>query len=445
MRSSQSTPPTSNVDESVDKSVEEFLGIPVEGKWSRLKKWALIATGVIVLLLIVSAFSSGKSDVPRFATVELRHGDMMVHVTATGNLKPTNEVSVGSELSGLIEAVFVDINDEVKKNQPLAQIDTEKLEDAIHRSEAALEQARASVLQAEADVDLTRASLSRVEEMLRLSGGKVPSQAELDSARAEHKRALANLASAKASVSSAEAQLSSDHTDLAKATIRSPVDGVILSRDVEPGQTLAATFTTPQLFVIAEDLAAMKLEIKVDEADVGQVEVGQPTTFTVDAYPGDRFEAVIIRVNVGANTVTDSSNGTATAASNVVSYGAVLSVDNENLALRPGMTATATILTSHEQDVLMVPNTALRYRPETGNASQQGFSIFGEPGGGSGEHRQVEIGRGARQTIHVLENDGTLRAIPVRVGSSNGAWTIVTGEELEPGLQVVTGEMVIRR
>lgn len=407
----------------------------------------MVAGGIIVLLLIVSVFSSGRDEAPRFATVELRRGDMMVHVTATGNLKPTNEITVGSELSGLIDAVFVDVNDQVTKQQPLAQIDTEKLEDAIRRSEAALEQAKASVLQAEASVDLARASLSRVEEMLRLSDGKVPSQAELDSVRAEHKRAQANLASAKASVSSAQAQLSTDHTNLAKATISSPVDGVILSREVEPGQTLAASFNTPQLFVIAEDLTAMKLEIKVDEADVGQVMVGQPTTFTVDAYPGDRFEAIITRVNVGSNTNVTSTNGVAAAnsASNVVSYGAVLAVDNENLILRPGMTATATIMTSHERDVLMVPNTALRYRPEAGDASQQGFSIFGGPDGGSGEYQQVEIGRGARQTIHVLESDGTLRAISVRVGSSNGAWSIVTGDELEPGLQVVTGEMVTRR
>ncbi|MCK9562940.1 MAG: efflux RND transporter periplasmic adaptor subunit [Bacteroidales bacterium] len=363
---------------------------------------------------------------------------MVVHVTATGNLEPTNEVSVGSELSGLIDEVFVDINDRVVSGQPLAQIDTERLNDTILRSEAALEQARASVLQAEATLELSKVSLDRLEEVHRLSGGKVPSQAELDTARAEVKRANANLLSAKASVLSAEAQLSTDHTNLEKATIRSPVDGVILSREVEPGQTLAASFNTPQLFVIAEDLAAMKLEIKVDEADVGLVAAGQPTTFTVDAYPGKFFEAVITRVNVGAN-----QRGMETAAassSNVISYGAILSVDNEDLSLRPGMTATARILVSHEQDVLMVPNSALRFSPRTESPAQGGFQMFG-PGGRGGEQQAVEISRGASQTLYILDGKGDLVDMTVRIGSSDGTWTIVTGEGLRPGMKVVTAEL----
>ncbi len=433
MTNAETTLPTQGID--------EFLGVTPPGKQSRRMRWGIAAVAIALLLWILFRVFSGDADAPQYATVELQRDDMTVHVTATGNLEPTNEVSVGSELSGLIDAVYVDINDKVTKDQALAQIDPEKLNDAILRSAAALEQAKAAVLQAEATVELTRSSLARFEEIHRLSSGKVPSLAELDTARAESKRAVADLAAAKAAVSSAEAQLSTDRTNLAKATVRSPVDGVILSRQVEPGQTVAASFNTPTLFVIAEDLAAMQLEVKVDEADVGQVAVGQPTTFTVDAYPGKTFEAVITRVNVGSNTSETEATAAATSAatSNVISYGTVLSVDNEDLALRPGMTATATILTSEERDVFIVPNAALRFKADAGSESDPGLSLFRGRRDSTGQ--EVAIGRGARQTVFTLDEDGTLTEVPVVVGNTDGAWTIVSGETLEPGMQIVTGAL----
>jgi HlyD family secretion protein len=424
------------------QGIDEFLGLPPSRKQSQLIRWGGAVVAIALLLLILFRVFSGGAAVQQYATVELQRADMTVHVTATGNLEPTNEVSVGSELSGLIDAVFVDINDKVTKDQALAQIDPEKLNDAILRSAAALEQAKASVLQAEATLELTRSSLARFEEVHRLSAGKVPSLAELDTARAESRRAVANLAAAKASVSSAEAQLSTDRTNLAKATIRSPVDGVILSRQVEPGQTVAASFNTPTLFVIAEDLAAMQLEVKVDEADVGQVAVGQPTTFTVDAYPGKTFEAVITRVNVGSNTSeTDAATAAAaaTATSNVISYGTVLSVSNEDLALRPGMTATATILTSEEKDVFIVPNAALRFQAVTETESGPELSLFRGRRDATGQ--EVGIGRGARQTLYALDEGGALIEVPVLVGNTDGAWTIVSGEALKPGMAIVTGAL----
>ena len=421
------------------QGVDEFLGLPPPGKRSQIRRWGIAAVVIALLLLVLAYIFNGDAAAPQYATVELQRADMIVHVTATGNLEPTNEVSVGSELSGLIDAVFVDINDQVTKDQALAQIDPEKLNDAILRSAAALEQAKASVLQAEATVELTRSSLARFEEIHRLSAGKVPSLAELDTARAESKRAVADLAAAKASVSSAEAQLSTDRTNLAKATVRSPVDGVILSRQVEPGQTVAATFNTPTLFVIAEDLAAMQLEVKVDEADVGQVAVGQPTTFTVDAYPGKIFEAVITRVNVGSNTGETEAAVAATATSNVISYGTVLSVNNEDLALRPGMTATATILTSEEKDVFIVPNAALRFHAVTEAESGPDISLF--RGRRDATEQEVTIGRGARQTLYALDEDGALIEVPVVVGNTDGAWTIVSGETLKTGMPIVTGAL----
>jgi HlyD family secretion protein len=432
--------PVTNAESSLaTQGIDEFLGLPPPGKRSQIRRWGIAVVAIALLLLVLAYIFNGDAAAPQYATVELQRADMTVHVTATGNLEPTNEVSVGSELSGLIDAVFVDINDKVKKDQALAQIDPEKLNDAILRSAAALEQAKASVLQAEATVELTRSSLARFEEIHRLSAGKVPSLAELDTARAESKRAVADLAAAKASVSSAEAQLSTDRTNLAKATVRSPVDGVILSRQVEPGQTVAATFNTPTLFVIAEDLAAMQLEVKVDEADVGQVAVGQPTTFTVDAYPGKIFEAVITRVNVGSNTGETETAVAATATSNVISYGTVLSVNNEDLALRPGMTATATILTSEERDVFIVPNAALRFQAVTEAESGPDISLF--RGRRDATEQEVTIGRGARQTLYALDEDGALTEVPVVVGNTDGAWTIVSGETLKTGMPIVTGAL----
>lgn len=431
-------------DASTQIVVDEFLGTADRRRLPRWAKWGGIALALVVLLLIARAFFGGGAPAS-YATVDAKRGDMRVHVTATGNLAPTNEVSVGSELSGLIDKVLVEENDRVVKGQALAQIDTEKLMDAIHRSEAALASARASVMQAQATVAQSQATLARQEEVARVSGGKVPSKTELDSARADYQRAVANLAVSRAGVASAAAQLSTDRTNLAKATIRSPVTGVILSREIEPGQTVAASFNTPTLFLIAEDLSAMELEVKVDEADVGQVKEGQKATFTVDAWPGKTFPATIKRVNVGSNNAAASTTSSA-AASSVVSYGAVLTVDNKDLSLRPGMTATATITTSEEKNVLLVPNAALRFQPRNPDA-------VARPSGGNAlmpiqigrgrrpSTQEVKIGRGSRQTVFTVGEKGKLTPHVVIAGATNGSETIVTSETLKPGMKVVTGEL----
>ena len=255
----------------------------------------------------------------------MAHGSLTVTVTATGNLEPTNQVDVGSEVSGLVEAVFVDDNDRVTVNQVLARLDISKLEDAVVNNRAALASAEARVLQATASVTEARANLTRLQRVAELSGGKVPSQAELETAEASLARAEADEASARATVEQARASLSSAETSLAKASIRSPINGVVLARQVEPGQTVAASFQAPVLFTLAEDLSSMELEVDVDEADVGQVRAGQKAVFTVDAYPNRQFPATIVRVDFGSQ-VTDG----------VVSYATVLRVDNDDLRLRPG-------------------------------------------------------------------------------------------------------------
>jgi HlyD family secretion protein len=429
-------------DASTNANLHDFLGEPQGRKLPRWAKWGGIAIGIILLLLLARAFFD-STPATGYATIAAKRGDMQVHVTATGNLAPTNEVSVGSELSGVIDTVMVEENDRVVKGQALAQINTERLIDTIHRSEAALASARANVVQMQSTVTQTQATLARQEEVSRISGGKVPSKTEMDGSRADYQRAVANLAVARANADSAAAQLSTDQTNLSRTTIRSPVTGVILSRQIEPGQTVAASFNTPTLFLIAEDLSRMELEVKVDEADVGQVKEGQTATFTVDAWPGKTFPATIKRVNVGSNNASTTTTTTASTSS-VVSYGAVLTVANEALILRPGMTATATITTSEEKNVLLVPNAALRYQPRNANAvAKPSGSLMPFPMGGrrGASTQEVAIGRGSRQTVYTLGDDGKLTPHVATAGSTNGSETIVTSETLKPGMKVVTGEL----
>lgn len=419
-------------------SMAEFLGEPSPSFWRRHRKALMIAGGVLVVLMVVFG-RRGGDDAVRYATAKVTRGDLAVKISATGNLAPTNEVTVGSELSGLVDHVYVDVNDRVKRGQPIAQLDVSRLGDAINRSRASLRQAEATVAQARASEQLATANLARLEEVKRLSGGKVPSAAELDTARAERARAAANVLAAEAQVQAARAQVSSDSTNLAKATIRSPADGVVLSRQIEPGQTVAASFNTPTLFRIAEDLSAMELEVKVDEADVGEVKAGLPATFTVDAFPGRRFPASIKRVDVGANSSAGGGGASAVADSNVVSYTAVLVVENRDLVLRPGMTALAEIITSTERNQFLVPNAALRYKPA--DAGRKRGPMMGPMPMMRQQSKNVKLGRGTRQTLQVLGKDGKLSPVEVVTGESDGSVTAVTGPGLREGLEVVTSEL----
>jgi len=344
--------------------LDEFLGRkPPSPRVRKLRK-ALPFAAVLLVAALAALYFARREPPPSYATQPVQRGDLRVTVSATGNLQPTSEVEVGSELSGLVTEVNVDNNDRVTRGQVLARIDTARLQDAIAQSKASLQSAIADVAQAEATAQQTKAALARFEEVHALSGGKVPSAAELDTAKAEYARAMAGVRTAEAGVARARAQLSSDQTQFSKALILSPVTGVVLSRQIDPGQTVAASFNAPVLFLIAEDLSAMRLEVKVDEADVGQVAAGQSATFQVDAFPGRTFPAQVERVDVGANAGTGST--TASSSSTVVAYTAVLAVDNSDSTLRPGMTATAEIVTSEKQGVLLVPNAALRFSPAGG-------------------------------------------------------------------------------
>ena len=431
-----------------DRDIDHFLGVEPPTAKRRLARRIAIAVAVILVLVFAVRCAFGTREPAHYATAAVTRGDLVVTVAATGNLTPTKQVNVGSEVSGIVVDVFVQNNDRVAKGQPLARLDTSRLADTLEQSVAQLAAARAAVDQNQATVEQSSATLRRYQEVARLSGGKVPSKTELDQARGDADRAVANLAAARAQVEQAQATVSTNRISLAKATIYSPVDGVVLSRQIEPGQTVAAQFNVATLFTIAEDLTQMKLDVKVDEADVGEVNPGDAASFTVDAYPGRTFPAAVGRVDLGANaTPTVSSAGTSTSntANTVIAYTASLQVRNPDLRLRPGMTATATIVTAIRRDTLLVPNAALRFVPAA-DTKAPGFRIGGPPKTGSGgfgqagAEKSAQIGRGSRQSVYVLDG-GNPRAIPVTVGDSNGTLTAVRGSGLRAGMEIVTGKL----
>jgi len=429
---------------------DDFLGATPQPLWRR--RGSLIAIGVgILLLLFLAVLWFGGDDEGGYATAKVQRGDLVTSVSATGKLAPTNQVVVGSQLSGQIIRVLVDVNDRVARGQPLAEIDPEQLDAQIRQNQAQLTANRAAVDQAQATLAQARAQLARLEEVNRLSNGRVPSQTEMQTGRADVQRAQAALNVARANVVASEAGLAQSQTQRARAVIRSPVSGVVLARQVDPGQTVAASFNTPTLFVIAEDLTRMKLEVSIDEADVGGVHTGQKATFTVDAFPGRTFPATITRVNVGSNlsAQTASSAATSTTASStgqVVSYAADLSVANPTLELRPGMTATADIITSNKQHVLLVPNAALRFEPgEKSAQSGRSGGIAGQltfrPRRGDGSQKNASLARGAIQRVYVMGKDGNPEPVEVRTGDSDGMRTQVLSGPLKPGTEVITGRL----
>jgi HlyD family secretion protein len=401
--------------------------------WQRASTW--IAVAALALAgggLYVWQSQKNAKAAPVYVTEPLKAGDITLTVAANGTLQPTRSVNVGSELSGTVKRVLVDVNDRVKAGQVLVELDTAKLQDQVTQARAGLASAQAQLAQTGATVREARATLARFEEVARLSGGKVPSATELDSAKAAVDRAVAAEAAAQASVNEARAALSTNETNLSKASIRSPISGVVLSRSVDPGNAVAASLQAVTLFTLAEDLAQLKLDVAVDEADVGNVKVDQKATFTVSAFPARRYPATIQRVAFGS-TKTD----------NVVTYTTTLNVDNADLSLRPGMTAAATIVAKEAKGVLLVPNTALRFSPASSNgaAPASGGSILSKmmprPPNTRPKTAGMDRRGGGPRQIWVLEN-GEPVAKPVKTGISDGRNTEVSGEGLTEGMAVIT-------
>ncbi len=421
---------------SADAALAALLDEPKARPWYlRTGLWL----GIVGLLLAAGGTwwwmaNRAANAAPVYTTQPAARGNLTLQVTANGTIQPTRTVNIGSELSGTVLKVNVDVNDRIKKGQVLVVLDTARQRDQILRAQAALAAANAKVLQTGATLREVRASLERFEEVARLSGGKVPARAELDSARASVDRAVADDTSARAGVKDAQAALSTDQITLSKASIVAPTDGVVLTRAVDPGNAVAASLQAVTLFTVAEDLTKLRLWVYVDEADVSAVSVGQEATFTVSAFVGRKFPARITRVGFGS-TITD----------NVVTYLTYLDVDNTDLSLRPGMTATATITATQRKDVLVVPNSALRFTPSTGTgtAAKSGVLASLTPRMPGGTRRSAAAGASTASAKQVwVLRDGAPTAVAVTPGISDGRVTEITGGDLQAGMLVITDQKV---
>jgi HlyD family secretion protein len=409
--------------------IGQVLGTEGPRPPNRLRKPAIwVAVALLALLATSGVFLSRGGPGLRYVTESARRGDLNVTVTAAGTISPTNQVEIGSELPGMLRSVEVDFNDEVHAGQVLARLDTARLEAQVRQSKAAVDAARANLQQTQAASRDARSQLGRLREVRKLSGGKVPSKQEMMNAETALERAQAAVVSARASVEEAEATLETQQSELGKGEIRSPMNGIVLTRNAEPGQTVTASLQSHALFTIAEDLSRMQLLVDVDEADVGQVKPGQGATFTVDAWPDRKFPAKVTQVRYGAK-----------AREGVVTYETVLAFDNSERLLRPGMTATAVIEVGKVTNGILVPNAALRFEPPAQPAQHSGGLLRSL----LSKHRRapppVESGGqapGAQAHVWVLR-DGHPERVDVVVGRSDGSWTEIHGQGIEAGTPLI--------
>lgn len=392
------------------------------GRWIALVL-LLLAAGAGGWFWLGRAGSGGGTT---YVTEAATRGDLTVTVTATGTVQPTTEVEVSSELSGTLATVDVDYNDEVEQGQVLARLDDTKFKAQVANAEAALAAARADLAQAEATEREAQAIYEAQEELERRG---VIKRTDFVTYTANFDRAKAAVEAAQASLTLAEANLALKQDDLDKSEIRSPIKGVVLDRAYSAGQIVAASLNAPTLFTLAGDLRQMEVQVDIDEADIGQVAVGNTATFTVDAYTGRSFPATITQVRYASETTDD-----------VVTYKGVLAVENDDLLLRPGMTATATITVAEEQGALQVPNAALRYAPpqmvETRSGSGSGLIglIMPRPPSGGGGAAQ-----GAQKSVWVLR-DGVPVEVAVTPGATDGKHTIIVAGDLAEGDAVITDQ-----
>ncbi|AQS61511.1 Multidrug resistance protein MdtA [Rhizobium rhizogenes] len=407
--------------------LREILGTNRNGRKKKSRRYLYAAAAIVLIGGGLGYYYQSRAAgvAYSYTTEAARQGDLSVIVTSTGSVQPTDQVDISSELSGTVRKVNVTYNSPVKAGDVLAELDTNKLEADVQSARAKLASAKASVLKARADLGSAKTSMERLRSLVQ---NRVSSQQDLDAAQFSHDAAAATLDVNEATVLSAEADLRLAEVNLGKAKIVSPIDGVILTRSVDPGATVASSLNAPVLFTIAGDLRHMELQVSVDEADVGKVETGQKANFNVDAYPDRSFPAEIETVRFASETV-----------SNVVTYKGILTVDNEELLLRPGMTATANIIVEEIKDTLLVPNSALRYTPPRESASRGGglMSLFRPPRMGRSQNRDAGQAAAGKRTVWVLRNNNPV-SVAIETGSTDGQHTVVKSGELKADDQVIT-------
>ena len=363
-----------------------------------------ILIGIIILIIIaagVFALFRDKEPEIKFRTVNVSMGDIREVVTASGTVNAVTTVLVGTQVSGTIKNIYVDFNSQVKKDQLIVQIDPAIFEAQVEQARANLLSARANLEKADAALVDAKRTFDRTKELYQRN---LIARSELDTAETNHETSKAQVEVAKAQIVQTEAALKLAETNLKYTRIVSPVDGIVVSRNVDVGQTVAASFQTPTLFTIAQDLTKMQINTNVDEADIGKIKMGQPVEFNVDAYPEIIFNGKVWQIRIAPITVQ-----------NVVTYDVVIKMDNPELKLKPGMTANVSILTAVKKDILKIPNAAMRFRPSDKNkmnAQQKGFGVW--------------------QMVN-----GELRRIPVSAGISDGSFTEVISGDIREGQEII--------
>lgn len=401
--------------------------------------WIVAAVAVLAVAgwSIRHFFFSGQAAPVSYNTVKVQRGDVVARVTATGTLSALVTVQVGSQVSGRVKEIFVDFNSQVTKGQKLAKIDPQSFQAAIAQAHANYTAATGSLARAQASLLNAKLQYERSEQ---LAAKSLIAQADLDTAKAAYLMAQADVQSAKGSLEQAAASVNTAKINLGYTDIVSPVDGVVISRAVDVGQTVAASLQAPVLFTIAEDLRKMQVDTSVAEADVGKLEPGMGATFTVDAFPTMTFKGTVRQIRNAPVTVQ-----------NVVTYDAVIDVDNNELKLRPGMTATVTFVCAERKDVLRIPNAALRYRPPAESAASGGPAVPGSSRArpsreadaprADGSSAPDAEGAAERRAVWVLRGI-TPERVPVKVGLTDGTSTELVDGQLREGDELVTGTSV---
>ncbi|MGE4419769.1 MAG: efflux RND transporter periplasmic adaptor subunit [Sulfurimonas sp.] len=402
------------MDNNSNDTIKETLGIG-KNKKRRYKKYIWISS--LILLIAGAVFwymtKEAKNEKLNYQTTTLEKKTITTTVSATGNMEPTNTVDVGIEVSGTISEVFVDYNERLSKGQLMARLDTVKLSSKVTSYRAALAKLEANIAEASATLNKAQNEWKRVEKMVQATNGNYPSKQEVDSALAAYELAQASLQAAKAGRDQASAELKAAQDDLKKAAVVSPINGVVLDRKIEPGQSVVAAMTIPILFTMAEDLTKMRVVVSVDEADIADVKEGQMVKFSVDAYPQKLFEGTLTQLRLNSQIV----NG-------VVTYDAVVDVANPELLLRPGMTVTAQIVTDVLENVTVVPNAALRFTPP---AKQGENSVHAKTKADASKHN-----------IWILRENKPFR-VEVEIGKSDGSFTVITKSEIGKNDLVLIG------
>ncbi|MBZ5682904.1 MAG: efflux RND transporter periplasmic adaptor subunit [Acidobacteriia bacterium] len=424
------------------------------GLIKRVWIWVL---AIVVVVGVFAAFRLGKKTDPEYFTAKVEKGDIRQVIEATGTINPVTSVQVGSQVSGMISKLYVDFNSKVTKGQVIAEIDPKLFEGAVLQAQADLQNSQALLAAAKANVAKDQATQQQnkldYDRAVGLQRQGVNSQQQLDQAKATYDAITAQVGSDRAAIQQAEAQVAQKtatlkvaQTNLDYTIIRAPINGTVVARNIDIGQTVAASLQAPTLFMIALDLTKMQVYAKTDEGDVGQIRPGQKADFQVDAFPKEMFHGVVFQVRMNATSIQ-----------NVVTYDTIVNFDNPDLKLFPGMTAYVSIPVASVTETVKIPNAALRYKPDlSAEKVQELYSKYGiavtsaiqtppaasQPGatgGGRAAPKPSTVGNSGLAVVWKLEPDKSLRPLQIHIGLTDHTYTALTGGDLQPGDELVTG------